>query len=487
VAWTIAGSDSGAGAGIQADLETFRAFGIHGANVLTAVTAQNTHDVTSISPLSTEIIDDQIAALERDLAPAAIKTGMIGTGHCVKRVAEHMARWHLPIVCDPVLMSGTGHRLSDESVVSAFQTDLFPKCRLITPNRFEAETLSGKRASPSNDLSSVAADLLKFGSHSVLLKGGHSEDPKTIQHYWVNSEGRSACLSKPRHPGGPFHGTGCTLSSAITASLALGHSELDALVLAEIFVSRSVQGSYRQGRGSALLSRPTSAESGFSPENLPSLNYHSDSLGNCFPAMSGRDLGFYPLVANANHALQLLKMGVKTLQIRIKTLSGFALDNEIAKTAQIARQYEARLFVNDYWDLAIKHNAYGIHLGQEDLSTADLKQISLSGLRLGISTHSYSEMARAHAFRPSYVAIGPVFKSTMKSMNFAPLLAEKFASLRRLFPYPVVAIGGITLERAASVIEAGADSIAVGTDVIRDQGLEDHIHRWLAKFGASSP
>jgi thiamine-phosphate diphosphorylase len=174
-----------------------------------------------------------------------------------------------------------------------------------------------------------------------------------------------------------------------------------------------------------------------------------------------------------------LPAGVRTIQLRIKDVTGAALDSEIHKAVACARRFNARLFINDHWQLALQHKAYGVHLGQDDLPGADLRALSESGIRLGVSVRSYAEAARAAAAHPSYTAIGSIFATPSKDIDYKPVGVEGFERLRRLIHGPVVAIGGITLEKAPELADAGADGLAVISDVL---GAADPMSRagsWL--------
>ncbi|EPX1392752.1 thiamine phosphate synthase [Cronobacter sakazakii] len=173
-------------------------------------------------------------------------------------------------------------------------------------------------------------------------------------------------------------------------------------------------------------------------------------------------LGLYPVVDSVEWVTRLLDAGVRTVQLRIKDKTDAEVEIDIAAAIALGQRYHARLFINDYWRLAIKHQAYGVHLGQEDLQTADLDAIRNAGLRLGVSTHDDMEIDVALAVRPSYIALGHVFPTQTKQMPSAPQgLAQLAAHVKRLGDYPTVAIGGISLERAPAVLETGVGSIAV--------------------------
>ncbi|WP_312348947.1 thiamine phosphate synthase [Leclercia sp.] len=180
-----------------------------------------------------------------------------------------------------------------------------------------------------------------------------------------------------------------------------------------------------------------------------------------FPPVPFR-LGLYPVVDSVAWIERLLAAGVKTIQLRIKDKQDDEVEADVIAAIALGRRYDARLFINDYWRLAIKHQAYGVHLGQEDLETTDIEAIRAAGLRLGVSTHDDMEIDVALAARPSYIALGHVFPTQTKQMPSAPQGLEQLARhIDRLGDYPTVAIGGISLERAPAVLATGVGSIAV--------------------------
>ncbi|MBE5253343.1 thiamine phosphate synthase [Mixta mediterraneensis] len=182
---------------------------------------------------------------------------------------------------------------------------------------------------------------------------------------------------------------------------------------------------------------------------------------NAFPATAPR-LGLYPVVDNVEWIERLLQAGVRTIQLRIKDQPNEVVEPAIAQAIALGKRYRARLFINDYWRLAIKHHAYGVHLGQEDLDVANLELINQAGLRLGISTHDDTELDRALALRPSYIALGHIFPTQTKEMPSAPQgLTELKRHLARLQDISTVAIGGISIARAPDVLATGVGSIAV--------------------------
>lgn len=180
-----------------------------------------------------------------------------------------------------------------------------------------------------------------------------------------------------------------------------------------------------------------------------------------FPATLHK-LGLYPVVDSVEWIARLLEAGVTTIQLRIKDLPDEQVETDIAAAIALGQRYQARLFINDYWRLAIKHGAYGVHLGQEDLDTTDLAAIHRAGLRLGVSTHDDAELARALAVKPSYIALGHIFPTQTKDMPSAPQgLAELKRHIAGLADYPTVAIGGISIDRVPAVLACGVGSVAV--------------------------
>ncbi|EQC01913.1 thiamine phosphate synthase [Photorhabdus temperata] len=186
------------------------------------------------------------------------------------------------------------------------------------------------------------------------------------------------------------------------------------------------------------------------------------NLPNASFAPTEHRLGLYPVVDSLEWISRLLKAGITTIQLRIKDLPEDQVEGKIKQAITLGHQYNARLFINDYWRLAIKHGAYGVHLGQEDLDNADLNAIQEAGLRLGISTHNEQELARAKSLRPSYIALGHIFPTTTKAMPSSPQGLEALKQQVENTPdYPTVAIGGISLERVPDVIATGVGSVAL--------------------------
>lgn len=208
------------------------------------------------------------------------------------------------------------------------------------------------------------------------------------------------------------------------------------------------------------------------------------TVKTAFPAVPQR-LGLYPVVDSVEWIARLLEAGVRTIQLRIKDKSDKEVEADVKAAIILGRRYEARLFINDYWRLAIKHHAYGVHLGQEDLDVANLDAIRDAGLRLGLSTHDNMEMDRALAARPSYIALGHVFPTSTKQMPSAPQgLAQLAAHVKTLGEYPTVAIGGISIDRVPAVLATGVGSVAVVSAITQAQDWRAATAHLLELVGA---
>lgn len=247
VALTIAGSDSGGGAGIQADLRTFAAHRLHGTSAITAVTAQNSVGVSDWLALPPRLVTAQIEAVATDMAVAATKTGMLANAEIIGAVADAAARLRLgPLVVDPVMVAKSGDRLLDAAAERAYVERLFPRAALVTPNLFEAEALLGRPVRDVGAMREAARALAALGARAVLVKGGALAG-EAIDVFFDGE--RLVEIPGPRVDTRNVHGTGCTLSAAICARLALGDALLDAVRAAKAYLVEALRRSYTVGRG----------------------------------------------------------------------------------------------------------------------------------------------------------------------------------------------------------------------------------------------
>jgi len=458
IAWTIAGNDSSGGAGITADLLSFHHLNVQGCSVITAATAQNAKGVEAVNLLSVEQIKSQISALKEIHAPTAIKIGMMGSTEIIDTLKECLTSIPAKIVLDPVMIASSGSSLCQAENKNYIQhlKKLLPLADLITPNLHEAAALIDADIHTQDDVIMAAEKILSFGAKTVVIKGGHFSRENLGQDYWTDGSSSFWLCGKP-WPQKNYHGSGCVFSAAVAASLASAYSMQDALVLAKMLISRGMRLAKSHGENIAYLQHGGLSED---PDDLPIVTSSISDEIISFP--SCKEIGLYPVVDSIDWIKKLLALGVKTIQLRIKEKADAALENEIRSAIQLARQFDAKLFINDHWQLAILHGAYGVHLGQEDLNTADIRKIHAAGLHLGISTHSPYEVARAHAWRPSYFAFGPIYHTNTKAMPFAPQGVDKLSWWRKVLkPHAVVAIGGINERNIADVVKTGVDGVAM--------------------------
>ena len=249
---TIAGSDSGGGAGIQADLKTFAALGCYGMSAITALTAQNSVGVSGIHPVPPDFAAAQIAAVLEDIGADAVKIGMLYSAELIRVVAAQLQKFKARnIVLDPVMVAQSGDRLLRDDAVGAITEYLMPIADVVTPNIPEAEVLVGREIRSIEEMRQAARDLGRFGSRSILVKGGHREEDDSSDLLYVCREDRFVTLTAERVSSRNTHGTGCTLSAAIAAGLARGEALEDAVRHAKEYISRAIRAGadYTVGRG----------------------------------------------------------------------------------------------------------------------------------------------------------------------------------------------------------------------------------------------
>ncbi len=491
IVWCIGGSDSGGGAGIQADLLTVSDLAGHGCTVITAVTAQNSVAVADVFALSAEVLCSQLDALWQDLPPAAIKIGLLADDQQIEALALWLAKHQpqCPVIWDPVLVASTGRCLSDISWQACLA--LLQQVQLLTPNLPELAYFAQKNQQASAaDTDEAKAQLLALRAiyqGAILLKGGHAapdKDQSIVDLFVPASEqgaafegsavGSGIKLQSDRLDNPHQHGTGCTLASAIAALWAQNYDLADAVVLGRAYLQQSLRGGYATGRGAGSLARlgwpvqqqdfPALYTAPVHPVTETAAKYPTvlpQAKTPIFPRLS-QSIGLYPVLDDISWLKRLLPLGLHTVQLRLKNKTEQELRAQISAAVEFCRDYQIQLFINDHWQLAIEYQAYGVHLGQEDLQQADLSAIAAAGLRLGISTHGYAELATVLPLRPSYIALGHIFPTQTKAMPSKP------QGLKRLADYvwlcddiPTVAIGGITQQNINAVLQTGVRGVAV--------------------------
>ncbi len=506
IVWSIAGSDSGGGAGIQADLATLSNLGCHGCSVITTLTAQSSVAVTLTEAVSEEMLLAQLNALLGDLPPKAIKIGLLANQAQLQQLCDWLAR-HLPdvpLVVDPVMVASCGDALSKSTATGAARLDYRPLAALstvLTPNIHELALLSRSDIHDFSSWQDAATCLANELPCHLLAKGGDFEAGgarglaedlllfKDLPHSSGLHQRQGFVLASPRQASSNNHGSGCTLSSAIAAFLAHDWILPDALILAKAYINGALAQSYRVGTGPGPLGRPGACLAAeLMPVIWPLEDYpwanpaqvlgapwlaaptSADAVSAKGVSAEGfktlpHNLGIYPVVADVELLEALLKAGCRTIQLRLKqeVQPGSSAEQAIIRAIALGRQYQARVFINDHWKQAIAHGAFGVHLGQEDLSQASLEAIQGAGLALGLSSHGYFEALLALRRRPSYLALGHIFATKTKVMPSLPqglarlgAYSETFGSL-----LPTVAIGGIDEHNLDAVKHTGVANVAV--------------------------
>jgi hydroxymethylpyrimidine kinase/phosphomethylpyrimidine kinase/thiamine-phosphate diphosphorylase len=516
IIWTIAGADCSGGAGIAADIKTGHALGVEVCHLITANTVQNSQQLVSINPVDVTILQQQVDALIDDKPPAVIKIGLLVNIAQIQWLSQFLQQLKskdntVTVVYDPVGQASVGGSFSHFEHNDL--TELLTLVDVITPNLHEAQKLAD---STSFDLPELAKAIQNKGCNTVIIKGGHSEDEAGSESATEdNIAGESnvkSCtdyclhqyldqkrdlksdqnivyqLSSPSINTRYSHGGGCSFATALSAFLAHSYLLRDALALTKAFINqglKSQQGKTNTYGAFEQLTWPDKADN--FPIVTSDLNqeYHSLPAFNdlALPRGGIEKLGLYPVIDSLYWLKRLLPLNLNIIQLRLKN-SGLKTDGLknssmqdieqlIAEAVTLCKGSKTRLFINDYWQLAIKYNAYGVHIGQEDLQDADLHAIQRAGLRLGISTHGCYEFLLAQQLKPSYLAIGAIFPTKTKNMTGQIQGVKNLQQILTLATdIPVVAIGGINQQNAAQVCQTGCDSIAVVTAITEAENPE---------------
>lgn len=373
VVWSIAGTDSGGGAGLSADQRACDAFGVHLCPVVAAVTAQHSTAVRKVKPMLVTLIEAQLRALVEDMPPRVIKTGLLGGRAQVAVVTRWVDRLRqegdVALVVDPVLASSTGTSFANGETLAAYRAELLPRATVITPNRSEAYRLLDEVASDeAAAVPSLARRVLGSRAQAVCITGGDSADAEGRVLDWLASDHAQGWLASPRVETRHRHGTGCTFASSIAAALALGFVAADAAVLAKMTTTRALRAGQAAGKGAG----PVRADSGFmnDPSLLPLMSWGESPLFAPRREGSNRQLDLYGIVDSANRVERLLEAGLRTVQLRMKTPEcpganwpAFLRDS-IRRSVSACRAVGAELFINDHWRIALEAGASGVHLGQ---------------------------------------------------------------------------------------------------------------------------
>lgn len=499
IIWSIAGTDSGGGAGLAADQRAADAFGVHCCTVVAGITAQSTTEVTHIEATPPHVLQAQLDTLLADMPPRVVKTGLLGSADNVRVLArfidQQRERGPLALVVDPVLAASTGAALANAELRAAYRELLLPRATVITPNQGEAVALLGEDS--PKDIPAQSKALRALGCEAVVITGG---DAAAISRHdslsmdWLDTPHAQGWLSLPREDTPHNHGTGCTFASALAAALALGWVVADAAVLAKMAATFALRHARAVGRGVG----PVIARAGFAlePWLLPQLSLDSQPPERWAARPRGPAPGVYAIVDSAERVEAVLSVSptVSTIQLRMKRSASVSdsawaqrFTEEVHRSLCAADAAGATLVANDHWQLALAAGARALHLGQQDLldlTPAELQQLQAArdaGVQLGLSSHSLWELSRAAGQAPDLIACGPVWPTTTKDMPWHAQGLDNLAWWAHMAPAPVVGIGGIL---APDQLQAVAAAGAAGGCVVRGLGEDPArtLPAWLAAW-----
>ncbi|XP_073120891.1 thiamine biosynthetic bifunctional enzyme TH1, chloroplastic [Henckelia pumila] len=456
---TVAGSDSGAGAGIQADLKACAARGVYCSTVITAVTAQNTVGVQGVSLVDEEFVAEQLKSVLSDMCPDVVKTGMLPSPGIIKILRQSLEEFQVrALVVDPVMVSTSGHVLASSSVLASFREELLPLADIVTPNLREASTLlGGLPLETVADMRSAAKSIHDIGPRNVLVKGGDlpaSSDAVDVLFDGKNFyEFRSARIKTLN-----THGTGCTLASCIAAEIARGSSVFSAVKIAKRYVETALDysrdiciGGGRQGPFDQLMKLKN---------NAMNLHVHRpfDPSDLLLYAVTDTRMNQKWGHSISNAVKGAIEGGATIVQLREKDIdtNDFL---EAAKTCQqICRHHGVPFLINDRIDIALACDADGVHIGQSDMPARVARTLLGPDKVIGVSCKTPQQAEKAWIDGADYVGCGGVYPTNTKENNITVGL-DGLTRVCLASKLPVVAIGGIGITNVRSVMELGVPNL----------------------------
>ncbi|KAI4296225.1 hypothetical protein L6164_036200 [Bauhinia variegata] len=456
---TVAGSDSGAGAGIQADLKACAARRVYCSTVITAVTAQNTAGVQGVDVVSEEFVAEQLQSVLSDMHVDVVKTGMLPSPGIVKVLCQSLRKFPVrALVVDPVMVSTSGDMLASPSVLAGFREELLPMADILTPNIKEASVLLGGVPLQSvSDMRSAAKLIRDMGPRNVLVKGG--DLPDSLDAIDVFFDGKSFYeMHSSRVNTRNTHGTGCTLASCIAAELAKGSSMLQAVKVAKRFIETALDysrdiviGNGVQGPFDHFLALKNISQSSIRQDR-----FNSNDLLLYAVTDAGMNRKWDRSIADAVKAA--IEGGATIVQLREKEAeTGDFLD--AAKVClKICRSYGVPLLINDRIDVALACDADGVHVGQSDLPVSVARTLLGPDKIIGVSCKTPEQAQQAWISGADYIGCGGVYPTNTKENN-RTIGLDGLKAVCLASKLPVVAIGGISPSNARSVMEIGAPNL----------------------------
>ncbi|XP_076903411.1 thiamine biosynthetic bifunctional enzyme TH1, chloroplastic-like [Bidens hawaiensis] len=450
---TMAGSDSGAGAGIQADLKTCAARGAFCSTVITAVTAQNTLGVQDVSILPEESVAAQLKSVLSDMQVDVVKTGMLPSTAMVKILHDSLKQFPVQaLVVDPVMVSTSGHVLAGSSILDTFKQDLLPMADIVTPNIKEASILlGGLQLETVNDMRTAAKSLHDMGPRNVLVKGG--DLPSSSDAVDIFFDGKDFYeLRSSRIQSRNTHGTGCTMASCIAAELAKGSSMLSAVKVAKRYVETALE----YGK---TISIGTGPQGPF--DHLFKLKRNKSNRTQLFDP---NDLFLYAVTDSGmnkrwGHSItdavkSAIEGGATIVQLREKDAETGEFLEAAKACLEICHSHNIPLLINDRVDIAMACDADGVHVGQSDMPVNTVRALLGPDKIIGVSCKTPEQALKAWADGADYIGSGGVFPTNTKANN-RTIGLDGLKTICLASKLPVVAVGGINLTNARSVMELG--------------------------------
>lgn len=456
---TVAGSDSGAGAGIQADLKACAARGVYCSTVITAVTAQNTVGVQGVHTVPEEFVEQQLKSVLSDMHVDVVKTGMLPSIGIVKVLHQSLKRFPVrALVVDPVMVSTSGDVLAGPSILDGFRVDLLPLADIVTPNLKEASALlGGVQLETVDDMRSAAKAIHDMGPRNVLIKGGDLAASLDAIDVFFDGENfyelRSSRI-KTRNT----HGTGCTLASCIAAELAKGSSMLSAVKVAKRYVETALDyskdiavGNGMQGPFDHLLKLKSNVHNSWKPRT-----FDPDDLFLYAVTDSGMNKKWGRSITDA--VKDAIEGGATIVQLREKDAGTRDFLESAKVCVEICRSHGVPLLINDRIDIALACDADGVHVGQSDMPVTVARALLGPEKIIGVSCKTPEQAQRAWIDSADYIGCGGVFPTNTKANNITVGL-EGLKDVCASSKLPVVAIGGIGASNARSVMEIGVPTL----------------------------
>ncbi|KAL3698551.1 hypothetical protein R1sor_012627 [Riccia sorocarpa] len=461
---TVAGSDSGGGAGIQADIKTCAALGVFCTTAITALTAQNTIGVQGIYPVPVDFLAKQLQSVLSDIGADVVKTGMLPSAECIETLCSVLDSFPVrAVVVDPVMVSTSGDELAGAGILDALGKKLLPRTDVLTPNLPEAsKLLGGASVTTLEEMRKAAVEIHKMGPRYVLIKGGHlsgSDDMVDILYDGSEMHEYHASRIESRNT----HGTGCSLASAIAAELAKGSHIRQAVQAAKEYVKETMQRSRELRLGGGSQGPLNHLHRLNHWESLGRSHFKPDSL--LLYAVTDSSMNKHWGRSTSDAVKAVIEGGATIVQIREKEAESGDFLKEAEASLKVAREYGVPLVINDRLDIALACDADGVHLGQSDVPITRARAILGPNKIIGVSCKTPEQAQRAWEEGADYIGSGGVYPTNTKQNN-KTIGVEGLRKVCEASPLPVVAIGGIKENNVKEVMASPRPKQLQGVAVV---------------------